>query len=85
MVTFAPLMFNDFTSANKYLHIDSDEKELFTGWRRPITLLKIKKEMSPSISIKLDTVGAMLPYMPFHYMLFEKLAIPATFMIHFRI
>ncbi len=71
------LMFNDFTSANEYLHIDIDEKELFTGWRRPITLLKIKKEISPSISIELDTVGAMLPYMPFHYMLFEKLAIPA--------
>lgn len=71
------LMFNDFTSANEYLHIDNDEKGLFTGWRRPITLLKIKKEMSPSISIELDTVGAMLPYMPFHYMLFEKLAIPA--------
>jgi len=71
------LMFNDFTSANEYLHIDIDEKELFTGWRRPITLLKIKKEMSPSISIELDTVGAMLPYMPFHYMLFEKLTIPA--------
>jgi len=71
------LMFSDFTSANEYLHIDNDEKELFTGWRRPITLLKIKKEMSPSISIELDTVGAMLPYMPFHYLLFEKLAIPA--------
>ena len=71
------LMFNDFSSANEYLHIDSYEKELFTGWRRPITLLKIKKEMSPSISIELDTVGAMLPYMPFHYMLFEKLVIPA--------
>jgi len=40
-------------------------------------LLKVKKVFAPSISIGLDTVGVMLPYMPFHYMLFEKLNLPA--------
>ncbi len=70
------LMFRDLNAADEYLYINEAEKELLTGWRRPITLLKIKKEISPSVSINLNTVGAMLPYMPFHYMLFEKLKIP---------
>jgi len=71
------LMFRDLQCAEEYLHINKDEKELLTSWRKPVTLLKIKKEMAPSISILLDTVGTMLPYMPFHYMLFEKLNILA--------
>ncbi len=71
------LMFRDLNAAEEYLFIDKEEKELLTGWRKPITLLKIKKELAPSISINLNTVGAMLPYMPFHYLLFDKLNIPA--------
>ncbi len=71
------LMFRDLDAAEEYLFIDNDEKELLTSWQKPITLLKIKKELAPSISINLNTVGAMLPYMPFHYQLFEKLKIPA--------
>ncbi|MEE4259239.1 MAG: carbamoyltransferase HypF [Bacteroidales bacterium] len=71
------LMFRNLESADEYLYINKEEKELLTGWRKPVTLLKIKKEMVPSISIFLNTVGAMLPYMPFHYMLFENLKVPA--------
>jgi hydrogenase maturation protein HypF len=70
-------MFRNLESADEYLYINKEEKELLTGWRKPVTLLKIKKEMVPSISIFLNTVGAMLPYMPFHYMLFENLKVPA--------
>ena len=47
------------------------------SWRRPIVLLKIKKEFAPSVSTGLDTIGAMLPYMPFHHMLFRELDLPA--------
>jgi len=71
------LMVKDLETAKEYLHISADEEKLLTGWRRPIVLLKVKKPFAPSISIGLDTVGVMLPYMPFHYLLFEKLNLPA--------
>jgi hydrogenase maturation protein HypF len=68
------IMFKDITSAKEYLHINDEEEKELTNWRRPIVLLKIKKAISESVSIGLDTVGVMLPYMPFHYMLFEELS-----------
>lgn len=71
------LMFGNLESAKEYLHINKEEEEILNNWRKPIVLLKAKKPMAPSISIGLDTLGAMLPYLPFHYMLFEKLKIPA--------
>lgn len=71
------IMFSDIESASEYLHMNKEEKELLTGWRKPVTLLKVKKEIAPSISIQLDTVGTMLPYMPFHHMLFKKLNMSA--------
>lgn len=71
------LMFRDVGSATEFLHINKEEEKLINSWRKPVTLLKIKKEMAPSISIQLDTIGAMLPYMPFHHILFEQLSIQA--------
>ncbi len=67
------IMFKDINSAKEYLNINIEEEKLLTSWRRPIVLLKIKRSISHSISIGLDTIGVMLPYMPFHYMLFDKL------------
>ena len=69
------LMFKDIETARDYLHISFEEEKLLTSWRRPIVLLKLKKDISPSISIGLNTIGVMLPYMPFHYMLFKKLKV----------
>ncbi|RLD52320.1 MAG: carbamoyltransferase HypF, partial [Bacteroidetes bacterium] len=43
----------------------------------PIVLLREKKKLAMGVSVGFDKVGAMLPYMPFHYMLFEKLDLPA--------
>lgn len=74
------VMFGNKETLKEYLFLDSDEENILTGWRRPIMLLKVKKELAPSISIGLNTVGAMLPYMPFHYLLFEHLTVPALVM-----
>ena len=35
-----------------------------------------KKPLAPSVSEGLHTIGAMLPYMPFHYLLFRSLKTP---------
>ena len=71
------LMFRDAETAKQFLHINKKEETLLMSWRRPIVLLKINKQFAPSVSTGLDTIGSMLPYMPFHHMLFEELDLPA--------
>lgn len=71
------LMFKNIDEIKKYLFVSPKEEELLLSWRRPIVLLKIKKIISNKLSLGIDTVGVMLPYMPFHYLLFEKIEIPA--------
>jgi hydrogenase maturation protein HypF len=71
------LMFRDEEVASQFLHMNIAEKDLLTSWRRPIVLLKIKNEFAPSVSTGLNTIGAMLPYMPFHHLLFEEMDLPA--------
>jgi len=74
------LMFNTIESVKKYLWVNMEEEKLITSWRKPIVLLKVKKEFVSSLNIGLDTIGAMLPYMPFHYQLFEYTSPPALVM-----
>lgn len=74
------VMFGKIDRLREYLFLNRAEEILLTGWKRPILLLQIKKQLSPSIGIGLNTVGAMLPYMPFHYLLFEHLTVPAIVM-----
>ncbi len=71
------LMFRNIADIKKYLFVSKEEEIILSSWRRPIVLLKIKKSLSPQISLGLDTVGVMLPYMPFHHLLFEKIELPA--------
>ncbi|MCF6170365.1 MAG: carbamoyltransferase HypF [Bacteroidales bacterium] len=71
------LMFKNTGSVRQYLHLNKIEEDLLTSWRKPIVLLKIKKQFAHLVSTGLDTAGAMLPYMPFHYLLFEQLDLPA--------
>ncbi|HYW95761.1 MAG TPA: carbamoyltransferase HypF, partial [Bacteroidales bacterium] len=71
------VMFRDDVSLAKYAVVNQKEHELLSSWRRPIVLLQSKKSLAPSVSMGFPTLGAMLPYMPFHYLLFEKLETPA--------
>lgn len=67
------VMFRDIDAARKYAFVDDTEKECLTGWQRPIVLLRSKKLLAPGVSMGFATVGGMLPYLPFHYLLFEKI------------
>ncbi|MCK4360904.1 MAG: carbamoyltransferase HypF [Bacteroidales bacterium] len=40
-------------------------------------ILNPKSQIAIGVSVGLNTIGAMLPYMPFHFLLFEKLKTPA--------
>jgi hydrogenase maturation protein HypF len=75
------VMFRDIATCRNYMDINNVEEEELKSWRKPIVILKNKKNanrLAGSISNGFDTTGVMLPYMPLHYLLFEKLAVPAV-------
>jgi len=71
------VMFSDIDTLKEYSFVDITEETSLMSWKRPIVLLKQKKSLAPSVSVGFNTIGAMLPYMPFHHLLFEKSDIPA--------
>ena len=71
------VMFTDIETLKEYALVSQTEERSLMSWKRPIVLLHQKKKLAPSVSVGFNTIGAMLPYMPLHYLLFEKLDIPA--------
>ena len=77
------LMFKDLKELEKYIELSEIEKQELSSWRRPILLLKRKQESNNTKSIAhgvcvgFSNIGVMLPYMPFHHLLFENLDLPA--------
>lgn len=71
------VMFRDIEAVRKYAFVDEYEVGKITSWQRPIVLLKTRSELVPGVSMGFPTTGAMLPYMPFHYLLFEKIGLEA--------
>ncbi len=74
------VMFRDISAVRKYCYIDEEEEKELKSWRRPILILKQKEILSTAVSNGLNTIGAMLPYMPVHYMLFRIIKTPAVVM-----
>lgn len=74
------VMFRNLEEAGFYCEMGEVEKAELSSWRRPMVLLKKKKEITRGIADRLDTLGAMLPHMPFHHQLFEQLKTPALVM-----
>jgi len=71
------VMFSDIDTLKEYAFVNNTEETSLKSWKRPIVLLRQKKSLAPSVSVGFNTIGAMLPYMPLHYLLFEKMDIPA--------
>ncbi len=67
------VMFPDLESVKHFAEINAAEEKSILSWRRPIVLLKMKKTLAANINSGLNLLGAMLPYLPFHYQLFRKL------------
>ncbi|MCD4736574.1 MAG: carbamoyltransferase HypF [Bacteroidales bacterium] len=74
------VMFRDIETLEKYAIINNTEKEVIKSWRRPIVILDEKKPLASSVSNGFNSTGAMLPYMPFHYLMFEATDIEAVVM-----
>jgi hydrogenase maturation protein HypF len=72
------VMFRDINTLKKYAEVTAVEEQALESWRRPVVILTIKKPLASGISLDMNTLGAFLPYMPVHYLLFEKLHTPAV-------
>ncbi len=72
------VMFRDVRALKEYAGVTKEEEAELLSWRRPIVVVREgEKKLAPSVSMGFPTVGAMLPYMPFHYLLFELCPLPA--------
>ena len=67
------VMFGNLEAAGRYCEISDTEASMLSSWRRPIVILKAKEGLAPGVSNGFATIGTMLPYMPFHYLLFEQM------------
>jgi hydrogenase maturation protein HypF len=66
------VMFSDINVLKEFTYTNEAEEKSLQSLKRPIVLLKEKSKLAPSVTLGFDTIGAMLPYMPLHYLLFEK-------------
>ncbi len=66
------LMARNLETIGKYALLSPEEKKIMLSARRPIILLKKKREIK-GIAPFLDEMAFMLPYTPLHYLLLEHL------------
>ena len=66
------LMARDLGVVERFAAVGPAERRLLQSPRRPIVLLKKKKDI-PHIAPNLDEIGFMLPYTPLHHLLLERL------------
>ncbi|MBN1222864.1 MAG: carbamoyltransferase HypF [Candidatus Aminicenantes bacterium] len=66
------LMGKDLDTVKKYAWVDRDEEGQLLSARRPIVLLRKKRDIR-GIAPHLDEMGFMLPYTPLHYLLLEEI------------
>lgn len=74
------LMVHSIENARAFAKIDRLESEILESWERPIVLLKSIDKRTERVCSSLNRVGIMLPYMPFHHLLFKYLKTEALVM-----
>ncbi|MBA4322746.1 MAG: carbamoyltransferase HypF, partial [Odoribacter sp.] len=72
------VMFRDISAVREYCITSEREEEAILSWRRPVIILKQRKKIPESVNSGLSTIGAMLPYMPLHHILFRNIGTPAV-------
>ena len=67
------VMCRDIDCVKEITRPGEEEIETLKSWHKPVLIIQGKDIVAPSVSNGLRTVGVILPYMPFHYLLFSKL------------
>jgi hydrogenase maturation protein HypF len=71
------VMFRDIMAVKEYCYVSEAEEKELRSWRRPVIIFRQRKFIPESVNAGLQTVGAILPYVPFHYLLFRHIETPA--------
>jgi len=66
------LMADSLQTIKKYAYLSPEEENWLTSPRRPIVLLRKKKDL-PGIAPGIETIGFMLPYTPLHHLLLKSI------------
>jgi len=66
------LMMPDLAAVEAHCYLNSSERELLESRARPIVIIKRRPDstIASQVAPGQDTLGVMLPYTPFHYLLF---------------
>ncbi len=67
------VMCRDMEEVRNICTLSKIEEDTLNSWQRPVVILEGKGIVAPSVSNNLGSVGVILPYMPFHYLLFNIL------------
>lgn len=67
------VMFRDLKTLNRFAAPSKEEVAMLESWRRPIVLLKTNNFPNKQITTGFNSIGAILPYLPFHYQLFDAI------------
>lgn len=66
------VMFKDDNIVKKYCYLNDVESKVLKSNKKPIVILKKKNNLLPdNISFDSSSIGAVLPYSPLHYLLFD--------------
>lgn len=79
------LMFRDIAAIRSYARVSAEEESLLESWIRPVVILDPVEaannfNWSHACQNGLKTIGAFLPYMPVHYLIFELFKNPCLVM-----
>jgi hydrogenase maturation protein HypF len=69
------VMFRSLTALTGICRVSPVEESILTSWRRPIVILDQFRNhtLAESITSGLVSLGAFLPYLPLHHLLFDRL------------
>lgn len=72
------LMMKDIDMVRRYCYLSNEEESILNSKEKPIVLLKIKDFGLISTEVAPDNnyLGIMLPYAPYHHLIFEKFSKP---------
>ncbi len=69
------VMFRNTVTVKEHCVVSEKEREVLESRRKPVVLPAPVMPVSSAVGGPLDTIGAILPYMPFHHLLFANVKI----------